>query len=232
MATSSASAGTPALELRDVAKSFGAVVALRNGRLTLQSGSIHALLANFTNEGGVDGRVRYLKNVMGLWLLSECVREWGDQLTALLAQAAAVTTPTPVLDVDDPRFATPGGMPAKVDAWFAEQGLRTPPSRGAVVRSILTGMAQAYARTVRQASELSGHPVSVVHVVGGGSQNALLCQLTADALGLPVLAGPVEATALGNVLVQARALGYVSGDLEALRALVAGAAPPFRYEPR
>jgi rhamnulokinase len=189
-------------------------------------------LANFTNEGGVDGRVRYLKNVMGLWLLTECVREWDEDLTALLAQAAAVTGPVPALDVDDPRFAIPGGMPAKVVAWFHERGLRAPASRGATVRSILTGMAEAYARTVHQAAELSGHPVSVVHVVGGGSQNALLCQLTADAVGLPVVAGPVEATAIGNVLVQARALGYVSGDLEALRALVAGAFPPFRYEPR
>jgi rhamnulokinase len=110
--------------------------------------------------------------------------------------------------------------------------MRAPESPAATVRSILAGLAEAYARTVRQASELSGHPVSVVHVVGGGSQNALLCQLTADALGLPVLAGPVEATAIGNVLVQARALGYLTGDLEALRALVASAFPTTRYMPR
>ncbi|MEO8262171.1 MAG: rhamnulokinase family protein [Pseudolysinimonas sp.] len=189
-------------------------------------------LANFTNEGGVDGRVRYLKNVMGLWLLTECVREWGDDLTELLAQAAAVTDPMQLLDADDPRFAPPGDMPAKIIAWFHDRGLRAPESRAATVRVILGSLAEAYARAVRQASELSGHAVSVVHIVGGGSQNALLCQLTADAVGLPVIAGPVEATAIGNVLVQARALGFVTGDLETLRALVARAFPTIRYEPR
>lgn len=188
--------------------------------------------ANFTNEGGVDGRVRYLKNVMGLWLLTECVREWGADLTDLLAQAAAVTAAMPLLDVDDPRFATPGDMPGKVASWFADHGLPAPTTPAEVVRSILAGLAEAFAATVRRAVELSGHPVSVVHIVGGGSQNTLLCQLTADAVGLPVLAGPVEATAIGNVLVQARALGYVSGDLEALRALVASVFPTIRYEPR
>ncbi|MCU1418451.1 MAG: rhamnulokinase [Schumannella sp.] len=189
-------------------------------------------LANFTNEGGVDGRVRYLRNVMGLWLLTECVREWDADLSELLAQAAAVGDAVPFLDPDDPRFASPGDMPAKVASWFADHGLAAPSSRAAIVRSILASLADAYARTVRQASELSGRRVDVVHLVGGGSQNTLLCQLTADALGLPVLAGPVEATAIGNVLVQARALGYVSGDLEALRALVASTFPPRRYEPR
>jgi rhamnulokinase len=189
-------------------------------------------LANFTNEGGVDGRVRYLKNVMGLWLLTECVNEWGDDLFTLLAQAAAVSGPVALLDPDDPRFASPGDMPAKVISWFHDRGMRAPENRAATVRSILGSLAEAYARTVRQASDLSGHPVSVVHIVGGGSQNALLCQLTADALGLPVLAGPVEATAIGNVLVQGRALGYMAGDLEALRATVASAFPPTRYVPR
>jgi len=171
-------------------------------------------------------------NVMGLWLLTECVREWDADLPELLAQAAAVSGPVSALGVDDPRFAAPGDMPGKVVGWFHERGMRAPESRAATVRSILAGLADAYARAVRQASELSGHRVSVVHIVGGGSQNTLLCQLIADAAGMPVLAGPVEATAIGNVLVQARALGYVSGDLEALRALVAGAFPPIRYEPR
>ena len=189
-------------------------------------------LANFTNEGGVDGRVRYLKNVMGLWLLTECVREWQVDLAELLARAAAVPDAVPLLDPDDSRFASPGDMPAKVASWFADHGLAAPSSPPAVARSILASLAEAYARTVRQAAELSGRRVDVVHIVGGGSQNSLLCQLTADALGLPVLAGPVEATAIGNVLVQGRALGYISGDLEALRALVAGAYPPIRYEPR
>ena len=100
-----------------------------------------------------------------------------------------------------------------------------------MTRSILESLAQAYARAIRTASELSGVDVKLIHLVGGGSQNELLCRLTADATGIPVLAGPVEATAIGNVLVQARAQGFVRGDLEALRAIVARAFPPKRFEP-
>jgi rhamnulokinase len=194
-------------------------------------------LARFTNEGGVDGRVRYLHNVMGLWLLSECVRDWeksGEHISLpeLIAQAAAVTTPVPVFDADDESFLAPGDMESRIVAWFAAHGVAAPASRAELVRSILQSLADAYAHSIATARELSGAAVSVVHLVGGGSQNALLCQLTADATGLPVLAGPVEATAIGNVLVQARAQGLVTGDLESLRALVVSAFPVIRYEPR
>jgi len=195
-----------------------------------------ARLAGFTNEGGVDGRVRFLHNVMGLWLLTESIREWeksGEHvsLAELLAAAEGVTGEVPVFDADDPVFLAPGGMPARIEAWFAERGLRAPASRPELVRSILVSLARAYAHNIRVASELSGVPVRTVHIVGGGSQNTLLCRLTAEATGLPVVAGPVEATAIGNVLVQARAHGLVSGDLEALRALVARSFPVTRYEP-
>ncbi|MEX5301949.1 rhamnulokinase [Kocuria sabuli] len=198
--------------------------------------------ANFTNEGGVDGRVRYLKNVSGLWLLSESMRTWdgpgstdaqrtGD-LAALLAEAAAVTRPVPVFDATDDRFTAPGDMPARITAWCEERGLEPPRTRAEVVRSILESLAAAYATTVEQAEELSGRTIRTVHIVGGGSQNALLCQLTADRTGRPVLAGPVEATAVGNVLVQARAAGLVTGSLEALRSIVAATFEPVRYQPR
>lgn len=192
--------------------------------------------ANFTNEGGVDGRVRYLHNVMGLWLLSECIRDWERDgstisLPAILGQAAAVTTPVPIFDADDETFLAPGDMPARIAAWLTAHDLPVPQSRPEMVRSILESLAKAYADTIRLATEVSGHPVEVVHLVGGGSQNELLCQLTADATGLPVLAGPVEATAIGNVLVQARAQGFVAGDLEDLRAIVLRAFPPRRFEP-
>jgi rhamnulokinase len=194
-------------------------------------------LAGFTNEGGVDGRVRYLHNVMGLWLLSECVRDWersGEtiSLPTLLAQAAEVEGQVPVFDADDETFLAPGDMVSRIETWIAARGAAAPGSRPEMARSILESLAQAYAHSIAAARELSGATVSVVHIVGGGSQNALLCQLTADATGLPVLAGPVEATAIGNVLVQARSQGLVSGELEALRALVAGAFPIIRYEPR
>jgi rhamnulokinase len=192
--------------------------------------------AGFTNEGGVDGRVRYLHNVMGLWLLTECIRDWersGEtiSLATLLEQAGAVTADVPVFDADDEAFLAPGDMPARIAAWLTAHDRPVPASRPELVRSILQSLANAYAAAVRSAARLSGRDVGVVHIVGGGSQNALLCQLTADATGLPVLAGPVEATAIGNVLVQARALGFASGDLEALRALVVRAFPVTRYDP-
>ena len=193
-------------------------------------------LAGFTNEGGVDGRVRYLHNVMGLWLLSESVREWeksGEHvdLGALLAAAERIAGVVPVFDADDPVFLAPGEMPQRIAAWFTSRALRAPASRPELVRSILVSLAEAYALNIRRASELSGVTVRTVHLVGGGSQNTLLCRLTAQSTGLPVVAGPVEATAIGNVLVQARAHGLVEGDLESLRELVARSFPVTRYEP-
>jgi rhamnulokinase len=193
--------------------------------------------ANFTNEGGVDGRVRFLHNVMGLWLLSESVRWWerdGEtiELPALLAAAASVTSPVPVFDANNPRFLAPGDMPARIAEWCDEHGAAAPSSRAEFARSIIESLAEAFAEAVRTASILSGVDVETIHVVGGGALNELLCQRTADRSGIPVLAGPVEATAIGNVLVQARAQGFASGDLEALRALVATAFAPHRYEPR
>ncbi|SDR85701.1 rhamnulokinase [Microterricola viridarii] len=193
--------------------------------------------ANFTNEGGVDGRVRFLHNVMGTWLLSESVRTWQQadpsvSLLPLVAAAEAVTGPVAVFDANDPRFMEPGDIPSRIAAWCTEHGQPVPASQAEFVRSIIESLAEAFARAVRAASDLSGKTVRTIHIVGGGSQNALLCQLTADHAGVPVQAGPVEATALGNVLVQARAAGLVSGDLESLRALVAANFEPLHYTPR
>lgn len=198
--------------------------------------------ANFTNEGGVDGRVRYLKNVSGLWLLSESIRTWdgpgaGDaqrtsDLAALIGEASHVTRPVPVFDATDDRFTAPGDMPARIAEWCEERDMEPPRSRAEVVRSILESLAEAYARTIDQAEELSGKSIRTVNIVGGGSQNSLLCQLTADRTGRTVYAGPVEATAIGNILVQMRAVGMVSGDLEALRSVVAASFEPVKYTPR
>jgi rhamnulokinase len=194
-------------------------------------------LAGFTNEGGVDGRVRYLHNVMGLWLLSESVRDWeadGEtiDLTELLAAATAVTEYVPIFDANDTVFLAPGDMTGRIEGWFRERGIRPPESRAGLVRCIVESLAAAFADAVATAGELSGKTVSVIHLVGGGSQNALLCQLTADRSGLTVLAGPVEATAMGNVLVQARALGIVTGSLESLRAIVTATFHPTTFRPR
>ena len=192
--------------------------------------------ANFTNELGVDGTVRYLRNVMGLWLLQQSLRVWeqaGDRpdLDALLRDAARVEPFRSIVDPDDPVFLPPGDMPARIAATCEQSGQPVPATPPQTVRCVLDSLALAYRRTVRDAQRLADHDVEVVHVVGGGARNALLCQLTANACGLPVIAGPVEATALGNVLVQARALGALSGGLDALRRVARGAEHLRRYEP-
>ncbi|WP_040165898.1 rhamnulokinase [Microbacterium gorillae] len=182
--------------------------------------------AGFTNEGGVDDRIRLLHNVMGLWILSETVRGWereGERvdLPALLAAAAAEPEPARVFDVDDERFLAPGEMTARIDAWYAEHDVAPPRTRAAYARAIVESLAEAFARTAHQAAELAGIDLRTIHIVGGGALNTLLCERTATRAGVRVLAGPVEATALGNVLVQARAHGLVHGTLEDLRTLVA-----------
>jgi rhamnulokinase len=192
--------------------------------------------ANFTNEGGVDGRIRYLRNVMGMWLLSESIRSWqrdgqSVELGSLLDEAAAITTPVPIFDANHSSLLPPGDMPKRIAALCVERGGAAPSSPAMFARSIVESLAEAYADAINDAERLSGQQISTVHVVGGGSQNALLCQLTADRAGRQVLAGPVEATAIGNVLVQARAAGLVSGELANLRALVASAFAPTEYSP-
>ena len=193
--------------------------------------------ANFTNEGGVDDRIRFLRNVMGLWLLQESLRTWElagtpESLPALLIAAAELPPDGPRIDPDDPRFLPPGDMPTRIEAACRRSDQPVPTTRPGLVRCILDSLAAAYARTVEDAARLSGQSVEVVHLVGGGARNTLLCQLTADACELPVVAGPVEATALGNVLIQARARGLVAGDLETLRALIGATQDIRRYEPR
>ena len=191
--------------------------------------------ANFTNEAGLDGTVRYLRNVSGLWLLQECVRSWGEaagSLPDLLAEAAAIPPLRFVLDADDPVFFPAGDMPGRIREWLAARGLPAPESPPETVRCVLDSLALAYRRALLTAQELSRKSADVLHVVGGGARNELLCQLTADATGLPVVAGPAEATALGNVLVQARALGAAPGSLAGMRGLLRDAgAGRRRFEP-
>ncbi|BCW50221.1 rhamnulokinase family protein [Arthrobacter sp. StoSoilB13] len=192
--------------------------------------------ANFTNERGVDGTIRYLRNVGGLWLLSECQRSWAAQgfsqsLTSLLDAAAALPAGGPQINADDPVFTAPDNMPDRIRSAVRNTGALLPDRPAAVVRCIMDSLAAGYARTLADAERLAGRGVDVVHIVGGGSQNRLLCQLTADATAKPVVAGPVEATALGNVLVQARAAGVVTGGLAELRELVAAGTNLERYEP-
>ncbi len=193
-------------------------------------------VANFTNETGVDGTIRYLRNVMGLWLLQESVRAWAgagqpSDLAMLLEKAAQVPPLQVVVNPDDPAFLPPGDMPARIAAAARRTGQRPPAGPPAVVRCILDSLALAYRTRLREVQELSGRAVDAVHVVGGGVHNALLMQLTADACGLPVVAGPAEAAALGNILVQARTLGAAPADLPGMRALLRATQPLRRFVP-
>ena len=234
--TASAVVGVPAEGSRHAYISSGtwSLVGLELDRAVLTEA---ARLANFTNEGGVDGTIRFLKNVMGLWVLSESLGTWNAQgqsaeLLPLLAAAAEATPLRTVVDINDATLLPPGDMPERLRTLARANGEPEPQTQVEIVRTILDSLALAYRHNIRLAAELAGHQIDVVHIVGGGSQNALLCQLTADACGLPVLAGPSEAAALGNALVQARALGADLPDLDAMRALVRRTHDVVRYEPR
>jgi rhamnulokinase len=195
-----------------------------------------ALAANFTNEGGLAGTTRFLKNVPGLWLVQECQRTWAARVPdasfpELTAAAAAAPLGVCLVDPDDPSFVEPGDMPARIQRACASSGQPTPQTRGQIIRCVLDSLAVRHRVAIQELTRLTGRPIDVVHLVGGGVQNELLCQLTADATQRAVIAGPVEAAAIGNALVQALALGDVSSPAE-IRAIVARSFPRMRYEPR
>ncbi len=232
--TASAVAGLPATST-PVAYAISGTWSLVGIETGVPVMSADARAANFTNELGIDGRTRFLRNVGGLWLLQECLREWGldrsgEALERLLDEAASLPA-GPTFEVDDPALIPPGDMPSRIEKMLAG---RAPASRtpAALTRAIVDSLADAYARTLRTAAGLAGTEIGTVHLVGGGSRNALLCQLTADAIGLDVVAGPVETTALGNVLVQARSIGALPGDLDLIRAGLAASQPVVMFHPR
>jgi rhamnulokinase len=194
------------------------------------------LAANFTNEGGVAGTTRLLKNIMGLWLVQECRRTWEkagntysyEQLTKLAEDAPPFVN---LIDPDDPRFMLPPNMPAAIADYCRENGQSSPAEPGPVIRCCLESLALKYLWTLRKLEELTGKSIDVIHVIGGGCQNALICQWTADACGVPVIAGPVEATALGNVLMQAIGLGLI-GNVSDGREIIRRSFEVTHYEPR
>ncbi len=194
-----------------------------------------SLAANLTNEGGVGGTIRLLRNVAGLWLVQESRRAlWpnGDapSYEALAALADAASPFTAFIDPDDERFLRPGDLPARVRDFCRETGQPAPDDTGTLVRVILESLALRYAAAIEQLGAASGRAVDAIHVVGGGSNHRLLCRLTADATGLPVRAGPVEATAIGNLAVQAIAAGELGSIAEA-RALIARSFPITSCQP-
>jgi rhamnulokinase len=223
----------------DTASAFVAVPSTKPGSLFISSGTWSLLgveldqpvlteaaqKANFTNEGGVDGRVRFLKNVTGLWLLQESVREWRatgkkHQIAQLVAQAAELPKRS-IIDVNHERFVAPGDMPKKIQEICRESGQWVPETEAEIVRTVIDSLVEKYVSVIAELETLTKTKIERIHIVGGGSQNDLLNQLTANATGLEVLAGPVEATAIGNLVVQARTAGVLSGTLENLRSLIA-----------
>ncbi len=191
---------------------------------------------NFTNEGGVFGTTRFLKNVMGLWILESCRAEWAAagldvSYDALLAEAAALDGPPALIFPDDPRFLHPARMTTALETQMRETGQTPPAGPAAMARAVLESLACRYASVVDTAERLTGQRIATIRIVGGGSLNALLNQATANATGRPVLAGPVEATVLGNILVQAVAAGRFP-SLQSARAYAGAALPVARFEPR
>ena len=193
---------------------------------------------NFTNEGGVDGTTRFLKNITGMWLLEQCRATWKKEgkdysypeLMEMMKTTVA-TVPADLLDPDAKEFAAPTNMPAAITAYCEANGKSVPQSDAQMVRLIFDSLAAKYAEVLGKLQQVSPFKIKTLHVIGGGAQNDLLNQMTSDACGIPVVAGPSEATALGNVMVQARAAGLV-GSLAEMRRYILRSIETKRYEPR
>ncbi len=187
---------------------------------------------NFTNEGGVEGTVRLLTNIAGLWLLQRFRQDLGEGVSYadLLALARRSPADGSRIDPDDPTFLNPKSMTEALVAFFQNTAQAIPETLGAFVRCLLSSLADRYRTALDELRRVSGREINRLHVVGGGAKNSLLCQLTATAIGIPVIAGPAEATAIGNLLMQARARREIA-SLKELRSMVRASFPPTIYEP-
>ncbi|NOZ23214.1 MAG: rhamnulokinase [Planctomycetes bacterium] len=195
-----------------------------------------ALEYNFTNEGGVGRTYRFLKNIMGLWLVQECRRVWAGKgkplpYSKIAAMAKKAKPFGPIIEPDYEAFMGIGDMPKMISAFCRKTGQKPPKDKGAMIRCALESLAMKYRWTLEKLEEIQGHKCEVVHIVGGGTQNKLLCQLTADCTGLPVVAGPIEATAIGNVMMQAVARRHVANIAEA-REVIRNSFPVITYKPK
>lgn len=195
-----------------------------------------SLAFNFTNEGGVGGAIRLLKNITGLWVIQECRRAWAKEGAVLawdeivrLAQAAPSFAAA--IDVDAGEFQAPGDMPARIQAYCAATGQAVPSDRGTIARVVFESLALKYRGTLEMLEQLTGRSIGVLHIVGGGTQNRLLSQFAANAIGRPVVAGPIEATAAGNILVQMLATGAISSLAEG-RAVIRRSFGTETFQPR
>jgi sugar (pentulose or hexulose) kinase len=190
----------------------------------------------FTNEGGIDNTIRLLKNIMGLWLMQECRRQWqreGTDLTYpdLAAMANEAQPFTRYIDVDYSGFLAPGDMPKRINDYLTETGQDPINDKGQMIRTILESLVMKYRSVMEAIEDASGNTIEILHIVGGGIQNELLCQFTANALGRKVITGPIEATASGNVLMQARATGQIK-SLEHAREIVRNSFNLKEYQPQ
>jgi sugar (pentulose or hexulose) kinase len=190
----------------------------------------------FTNEGGVEKTIRLLKNIMGLWPVQECRRQWqreGDDLSySEIASMAEKAEPfARHINVDDGSFLAPGDMPKRINEYLVKTGQKPIDDKGLMIRSILENLALKYRSIMEAIEDVTGETVEVLHIVGGGIQNKLLCQFTANALDKRVVTGPIEATAIGNVLMQATAAGQINGLAEA-REIVRNSFELEQYEPQ
>jgi rhamnulokinase len=193
------------------------------------------LQLNFTNEGGIAGTTRFLKNVTGLWLVQQCRKKWSSDrplsYDEMRDMAASATPFKAMIDPDAPDFLNPPDMPAAIQNFCRKTGQEVPSAPGEILRCAVESLALKYRMVLEELRQVSPHPIEKIHVIGGGSQHITLCQFTADATALPVIAGPAEATAIGNIMGQALALGYVR-SLDEIRAIIARSTELRTYEPR
>ncbi|MCD6333418.1 MAG: rhamnulokinase, partial [Bacteroidales bacterium] len=189
----------------------------------------------FTNEGGVGHKIRFLKNITGLWLLQECKKNWDKEnnhtYEELIALARAETPFRSLVDPDDSTFQHPTDMPAAIRRYCRKNHQPSPETPGQFTRCILESLALKYRHTLNQLREVTGRKIEILQVIGGGSKNDLLCEMTAHSTGLRVVAGPAEGTALGNILVQISAKGMLR-DLDEMRRVVNNSVVTTTYEPR
>lgn len=190
---------------------------------------------NFTNEGGVEGTTRLLKNITGMWILEQCLKKWKEEgrdysYPEIVKMATGAAPFRTMIDPDDASFAAPGDMPAAIRAYCGRTGQPVPDDDSATIRAIFESLALKYRFVLDRFRSLAPFGIERLHVIGGGSKNALLNQFTADSLGIPVTAGPSEATAVGNIMLQARAAGCV-GTLQEMRSLIARCIPTEDFIP-
>ena len=233
--TASAVAGVPLRSTKDSAYISSGTWSLVGLELDAPITSAKALSYNITNEAGVADRIRFIKNVSGMWLLEESLRYWkfqGLTLTAAdLTRDASQLAREQIINTNDPRFAKPGAMPERIAEYCRETNQKVPNTPAEFARCIFDSLSDAYAQSLRELEDAANVKVKEINIIGGGSSNDLLNQLTADVTGLPVIAGPAEATVMGNLIIQMISAGWIA-NLEEGRKLIAESAQRKEFQPK